>query len=287
MPAVRKMEIAASNLVFDCDVAGSPQRGVVLLLHGFPQTSHTWRRELPALSAAGYLAVAPNQRGYSPRARPLEIADYAVELLMGDALAIADCVGAERFHLVGHDWGGQLAWLIAAHRPERVRSLCVLSRPHPAAFIAALQSDSEQSNRSRHHSAFQDPNTARRMLEDNAKRLRTVLSEQGVASADVDAYLERLNDEAALNAALNWYRSARSGASPLLAADVPAIEVPTLYLWGDADSTVGRIAAEGTANHVSGPFQFQILPGAGHFLTDQAGPQVTDAILTHIQRHGG
>ncbi|HKU41260.1 MAG TPA: alpha/beta hydrolase [Polyangiales bacterium] len=272
------VQVSVSGLVFDCDVAGRPGSPLVLLLHGFPQTSYTWRRELPALAEAGFLAVAPNQRGYSAGARPAAIADYAVGSLTRDALGIAEQFGASTFHLVGHDWGGQLAWLIAAEHPERVRSLSVLSRPHPAAFAGALRQDSAQSQRSRHHRAFQDPQTARKLLEDGARRLRRSLAEQGVPEADVVAYLARLGEEAALDAALNWYRAAAVGGG----SSVPAVRVPTLYVWGDADATVGKPAAEATARHVEAPYQFAVIPGAGHFLTDQAGEQVSRLVLEHI-----
>ncbi|MEE8041341.1 MAG: alpha/beta hydrolase, partial [Pseudomonadales bacterium] len=157
----------ANDLQFVADVAGSPDAPLILLLHGFPQTRYTWRGQVPALAEAGYLAVAPDQRGYSPGARPERVEDYATDRLTSDALAIADGLGAHRFHLVGHDWGGQLAWLIAAQYPERVRTLTVLSRPHPAAFARAMSEDEEQSDRSRHHRAFQDPTTAQRLLADD------------------------------------------------------------------------------------------------------------------------
>jgi pimeloyl-ACP methyl ester carboxylesterase len=283
--AIRTMQVPASAYVFDVDVAGELGQPLVLLLHGFPQTSHTYRHALPALAAAGYLAVAPNQRGYSPGARPGDLADYGTQYLTADALAIATEFGAQRFHLVGHDWGGQLAWLIAAAEPGRLHSLSVLSRPHPAAFANALKNDAGQSERSRHHRAFNDPNTAARLLENDAARLRKTLAGQGVTQADVDAYLSRLGDPAALEAALHWYRAAQSGGG--LAAPLRAIDVPTLYIWGDADSTVGRAAAEATAAYVKGPYRFEVVAGAGHFLTDQVAPHVTRLLLEHIQRYGG
>jgi len=274
------MQIPIGRWVFEADVAGEAGAPLVLLLHGFPQTSYTWRHELPALAAAGCCAVAPNQRGYSPGARPAAVEEYAIEALVGDALALASHFGAEQFHLVGHDWGGQLAWWIAAHHPERVRTLTVLSRPHPAAFAAAFQRDAAQSERSKHHRAFLDPTTAQRLLEDDARRLRRNLSGQGVPPADVDAYVSRLGDEAALNAALNWYRAAASGG--LARADVPPVTAPTLYVWGDADATVGRAAAEATKDYVRGPYRFLELSGVGHFVTDQAGAEVTRAIVQHV-----
>jgi pimeloyl-ACP methyl ester carboxylesterase len=278
----RTERILASGLLFDCDMAGDPGAPLALLLHGFPQTSHTWRRELPALAAAGRFAVAPNQRGYSPHARPQGVNAYRTDLLVRDALNVADALGYERFDLVGHDWGGQIAWLVAAHHGARVRSLSVLSRPHPAAFALAMKADSAQAERSKHHRAFHDPKTAEMLLENGAARLRRMLRDQGVREEDVDAYLSRLGTVEALDAALNWYRAGAASGSALLGPNVPAVSVPTLYLWGDRDATVGRAAAEATAQFVTGPYRFEVVPGGGHFLTDDSGERVTGSVLAQL-----
>ncbi len=279
---VRQLELLSDGLVFEADVAGVPGSPLVLLLHGFPQTSHTWRHQLPALAAAGYFAVAPNQRGYSPHARPGNVEDYSTERLIADARTMAKSLGYERFNLVGHDWGGQLSWLIAAQFPAELESLTVLSRPHPAAFARAMKADAAQSERSRHHRAFQDGNAAKELLADDAKRLRATLRHQGVPDADVTAYLRRLGTYEALNAAINWYRAPRVAGSTLALPDVPAVSVPTMYVWGDADATVGRVAAEATAEFVTGPYRFEVLPGVGHFITDQAPESTSELLLQHV-----
>src|SRR5262249_44134331 len=149
---------------FTAEVAGAPGAPLVVLLHGFPQTRHTWRHQVPALAAAGFRVVAPDQRGYSPGVRPdptTELAAYHIDRLVADVLdlAAAACGGERtRFHLVGHDWGGQVAWTTAARHADRLASLAVLSRPHPAAFRRAYQVDADgQRHRSRHHGAFHDP----------------------------------------------------------------------------------------------------------------------------------
>ncbi len=276
------LQLHARGYVFDAASAGDPRHPLVLLLHGFPQTHHSFRDQLPALAARGFFAVAPNQRGYSPGARPTDLASYATEHLVADVLAFADALGAERFHLVGHDWGGQLSWLVAAYHAPRVRTLSVLSRPHPGAFAEALRSDGAQAKRSRHHSRFDDPSTAERLLEDGARRLGRMLRDQGVSAGDTEAYLRAFDSCSALDAALNWYRAARDSAPELRARAVPAIDVPTLYLWGDADAAVGRAAAERTAEHVRGLYRFVVVPNAGHFLTDQASDLVTSALLEHV-----
>ena len=126
----RTASIAASGLSFDADVSGDLEKPLVLMLHGFPQTRHSWRHELEPLADAGYLAVAPDQRGYSAGARPDGVDHYATRLLVEDALSIATALGHERFHVVGHDWGGQLSWLLAAYHPDRVR-LVVARRQLP------------------------------------------------------------------------------------------------------------------------------------------------------------
>jgi pimeloyl-ACP methyl ester carboxylesterase len=275
---------------FSVEEAGPPDGPLVVLLHGFPQTADSWRHQVPALAAAGYHALAPDQRGYSAGARPdpAELAHYATGQLVADVLALADAAaGAGRpFHLVGHDWGGQVAWLTAMAHPDRVSSLCVLSRPHPSAFVAAMRGgDPAQAQRSRHHKAFLDPATTDVLLADGARRLRRTLTEQGVPEASIAEYLAVLGDRLALDAALAWYRAAAGDFGPGAAAP-SVVTVPTLYLWGDADASVGRVAAEGTAAHVTGPYRMVELAGVGHFVTDQVPERVTELLLDHLAHHG-
>jgi len=278
--SVETREVAANGLRFTADLAGPAGAELVLLLHGYPQTRHTWRAELRALDAAGFRACAPDQRGYSAGARPEGIEAYRTEQLLADVLALADSLGAERFHLVGHDWGGQLAWLTAARHPRRVRTLAVLSRPHPAAFAKAMSADPEQAGRSRHHRAFQRAEATDILLADGAARLRAALASQSVPARDIEVYLATLGQRAALDAAIHWYRAA--GSSGIAAADVPPVKVPTLYVWGDADATVGRPAAEGTRAFVAAPYRFVELPGIGHFVTDQAPDAFPPLLLAHL-----
>ena len=114
------MHTSIGELDFDLSVAGKPGDPLVLMLHGFPQTNYAWRHQLAPLAAAGFYVVAPNQRGYSPGARPVNVAAYATENLVADALALIDTLGAGHAHVVGHDWGGQLSWLLAAHHAQQV-----------------------------------------------------------------------------------------------------------------------------------------------------------------------
>jgi pimeloyl-ACP methyl ester carboxylesterase len=269
---------------FTAEVGRAADGPLVLLLHGYPQTRHTWREQVPALGAAGYHAVAPDQRGYSAGVRPdpaENLAAYGIDRLVADVLDLAAAKGhaARPFHLVGHDWGGQVAWCVAHRHPERLASLTVLSRPHPEAFRRAFREDADnQKYRSRHHKAFLDPNTATRLLEDGGRRLRRQLRESRVPEAACEEYLSVLGRRAALEAALAWYRAAGALAS----MEVGTVAVPTLYIWGDEDHSVGRSAATWTVEHVTGPYRFEVIPGIGHFITDQIPAAVTRLLLSHL-----
>jgi pimeloyl-ACP methyl ester carboxylesterase len=275
----------APTLTFDALTAGIPGAPLVLLLHGFAESMHSWHAQVAALAAAGYRAIAPSQRGYSPGARPdtSDTANYHIDRLMDDAMAIvAACGHADRrFHLVGHDWGGSIAWSLADRFPRRLKSLTVLSRPHPNAFNRALQMpDGDQAQRSRHHKAFLEPDAADAVLAADAKWLRERLAANGVPAAAIEKHLGVLGNKDAMEAALSWYRARGAIRGPL-----GMIEVPTLYIWGDADDTVGRIAAEGTQDFVAAPYRFEVLPGVGHFAADQAPERVSELLLQHVGAH--
>ena len=271
------------GLVFDALAAGPADAPLVLLLHGFAESVHTWQAQLQSLGEAGYRAVAPSQRGYSPGARPdtADPSNYAFDHLVADAMNIAGACGhaARRFHLVGHDWGGSLAWGIADRYPQRLASLTVLSRPHPNAFNRALaMPDGDQAHRSRHHKAFLDPDACARLLADDSRWLRERLKANNVPAAAIERHVAMLGDPATMEAALTWYRARGAIRTPL-----GNTRVPTLYIWGDADDTVGRAAAKGTGDFVSAPYRFEVLPGVGHFAADQAPDRVSMLLLEHVK----
>jgi pimeloyl-ACP methyl ester carboxylesterase len=272
------------GLTFDARVAGDPGGPLVLLLHGFAESMHTWRAQVTALAAAGYRAIAPSQRGYSPGARPnvSDTANYHIDRLMDDAMAIvAACGHADRrFHLAGHDWGGSIAWALADRCPQRIASLTVLSRPHPNAFNRALEIDDAQAQRSRHHKAFLEPDAADTVLAHDAKWLRDRLAANGVPAAAIQEHLSVLGNKDAMEGALAWYRARGAIRGPL-----GPIHVPTLFIWGDADDTVGRVAAEGTRDFIAAPYRFAVLPDVGHFATEQAPDRVNELMLPHIAAH--
>jgi pimeloyl-ACP methyl ester carboxylesterase len=284
MATLEKITIAP-GLTFDTLTTGERGAPLVLLLHGFAESMHCWDAQIAALAAKGFRAIAPSQRGYSPGARPdlAEPANYHIDRLMDDAMAIVAAAGhgETRFHLAGHDWGGSIAWSLADRYPQRLASLTILSRPHPNAFNRALQMpDGEQARRSKHHKAFLEPDAADIVLADNAKWLRDRWAANGMPAEAMARHLAVLGNKDAMEGALAWYRARGAIRGP-----IGPIRVPTLYIWGDADDTVGRPAAEGTIDFIAASYSFQILPGAGHFAADQMPDRVSELLLAHIATH--
>nr|WP_325265914.1 alpha/beta hydrolase [uncultured Rhizobium sp.] len=154
---IEEFTLAARGMVFSGLACGPKEGETVLLLHGFPQFADSWAEVAVALAKAGYRAIAIDQRGYSAGARPETVRDYAVDDLVADVLAIAIALGLERFHLAGHDWGGIVAWSLAARYPDRLQSLSIVSTPHVDALLEARRTDRDQKRRSRYITVFRLP----------------------------------------------------------------------------------------------------------------------------------
>lgn len=264
----------ADGLVLDALVGGPDDGELVLLLHGFPQASSSWRGVWPALLDAGFRVVAPDQRGYSPGARPVGVPHYRMSALVADALAVLDHLGAERAHVVGHDWGAAVAWQLTGRHAERVRTLTAVSVPHPLAFVEALRTDEDQRRRSRYMKDWQDPGAEQQLL---AGGLESVFGD--VPGVDTTAYAERMRTPGALTAALSWYRAQSladlEGLGP--------ISVPTLHVWSDEDAALGPAGAYGTAAHVVGPYRLEVLHGVSHWVPEQAPVELSRLLLEHLR----
>jgi pimeloyl-ACP methyl ester carboxylesterase len=228
MGEIDNISVKAGGFTFTGFSKGPSDGRPVLLLHGFPQTSWSWHRQLDALGDAGFRAVALDQRGYSPGARPEDTASYHIDFLVSDVLELADALGMDKFDLVGHDWGGMVAWVTGARHPERLRTLTVLSTPHPTAFGSAIaSSEGDQKQRSSYISVFRQEGVAERALlgeDGSGDGLRTLFAASGLATDDVPVFVEAMSQPGALTAALNWYRATEVDSMH----DVGQVAVPTM-----------------------------------------------------------
>ncbi len=279
---IEEISIAANGFVFDARAAGPVDGEPVLLLHGFPQTSRSYLSQLAMLGAAGYRAVAPDQRGYSPGARPADVSAYAMLNLVQDLLAMADTLGFSRFHLVGHDWGASVGWATSVLARDRVQSLTALSVPHAEAFFRAFNDpESCQARASQYIATFSAEGAEAMFLTSDAAYLRSLYV--GISQAEADARVAFFRDGAALTGGLNWYRAnfRMEGARPTLGPT----NVPTLYVWSDGEAAVCRETAELSAEFVTGPYRFEVLTGLNHWLPELGGARLDALILEQLRAY--
>lgn len=276
------------GLSFDVnDIAASaPDRGqVVVLLHGWPQNARAWDLVSPALAAAGHRVLAPTQRGYSPGARPRQVSAYAMTELVADVAALVEAAGAERVHLVGHDWGGAVAWAMAQARPDLLASLTVLSTPHHRAMAWAMRHGG-QLRRSWYMVGFQVPVVPDAVI---AARPRTLLTRIGVAPERVELYAEDLGERDHVRATLAWYRAMRlrppGGQGQPGSEGDGRITVPTTYLWGRRDPAFTAAAARRTGRYVAADYR-EVPVDADHWLPEKEPDLVAREILARMAAAG-
>jgi pimeloyl-ACP methyl ester carboxylesterase len=275
--------VEANGLRFRCRVAGEGGEPVILL-HGFPETAAMWSQLMPALAQAGYRCVAPDQRGYSPGARPAELDAYDMACLTQDVAEIAKALGFERFHLIGHDWGSGVGWHCTRQHGGALASWTAMSVPHMASYGDAYRNDPEQRERSAYIDFFQRVGEAETALSaDDFARLRAGAWVHASAS-QVSDYLAVFSQPGALTAALNWYRAAfREAALDRLFAPFE-VDVPTLTLWGRHDGAIGRSTTRTEKEYMRGPYRF-VEVDAGHWLIQERFDECSGAILEHLKAH--
>ena len=267
-------QVRLGELTFDVRVGGPIDGAAVVLLHGFPENASMWSGVEPALHAAGLRTIAPDQRGYSPGARPAGVEAYSMHRVVADALGLLDAYGLARAHVVGHDWGAAVGWNLAGRHPDRVTTLTAISVPHPAAHAAALRDDEDQQRRSGYIAVFRRPDAEDLLLAEDARRLRVMLG-----PVPADDFVRPLTEPGALTGPLNWYRAMSrrdlDGLGP--------VTVPTTYVWGTEDLAVGRAAAEDCAAHVTADYRFVELPGVSHWVPEQEPDTVARLALERIR----
>ncbi|WP_426245153.1 alpha/beta fold hydrolase [Nocardioides sp. LHG3406-4] len=275
--APRLSSYAHDGLRFDVRDQGPVDGPAVVLLHGFPQTSTSWAGVAPHLHAGGLRTLAPDQRGYSPGARPRRRRDYRLDHLVGDVVALAEAAGLDSVHLVGHDWGAAVAWSTAAAHPDLVRSLTAVSVPHPRAMMRSLRTP-RQLRKSWYMGGFQLPWLPERLLSGGyADRF---LRSSGMSEASVARYHEEMVRGGALPHALGWYRAMLLPTPPGLGRRV---RVPTTHVWSDRDTALGRHGAELAASYVEADYRFEVFEGVSHWIPEEEPARLAEEILHRVR----
>ena len=269
---------------------------LVMFLHGFPEYSGMWRGQLEAF-AATHLCVAPDQRGYNLSSRPVAVRDYRAKPLVEDILQLADALRYERFTLVAHDWGGAIAWNVAAWHPDRIEQLVIINAPHPITFLRELNASAAQREASAYMTFFRLDKAERVLSEDRFRRLREVsLDAWGANGGDaspatVDAYVDAWAQPGALTAMLNWYRASPmhppTAEEPLPALD-PAqfhVRVPTRVIWGERDHALLPGMLDGLDAHVD-DLEIVRIPDASHWVVHERPARVNELLATWLAAPG-
>ena len=278
--AQRITRFERDGLVFDVSDSGPLEGPVVLLLHGFPERGTCWRDVVPLLNAQGLRTLAPDQRGYSPGARPCRRRDYVLPELSRDVATLIEQVGGP-VHLVGHDWGAVIGWHLAAlssrpGTPELVASYTAFSVPHLQAYTRALRG--RQALKSWYMALFNLPYLPEKAAE--LGLMARMLRGTGMTRADVARFQTEIVEYGALPGALGYYRALPLSISGLR-ADL-TVHVPATMVWSDGDTAIDRAGPEETSRYCSGPYEFVELVGVTHWIPTQAPQEAAAAILARI-----
>lgn len=277
------ISVNANGLTFHVMTAGEGRK-LALCLHGFPESSFSWRYQIPLLAHLGYRVWAPDLRGYGASDAPSGVAAYKLELLLADVAGLIEAAkvreGITQTLLIGHDWGGVLAWLLAMQRPDLLQKLVVMNLPHPACFLRELK-HGEQRRRSWYVLAFQFPWLPEFLLRLNRAWavgqmiLRTAHDKARFPHDVIDFYRNNAAQPGRLTAMLNWYRAfvRHGGFKSMKQEGWPMIEAPVLLIWGDQDTALSIKTLDGTERYVK-DLTVRVLTGVSHWVQQEAPEQV-------------
>ena len=270
------MQVDSNGVIINVEVYGPDDGTPVLLLHGFPDSSRLWSKQIGPLTDAGFRLIVPDQRGYGRSDKPATVADYDMVLLATDQVAVLDQLGVAQTQLVGHDWGAAVAWAIASLAPDRVDHLVALSVGHPTAFRSA---GFEQREKSWYMLLFQFEDIAEQWLTaDGWANFR-----EWSRHPDADAVIADLEANGSLTPGLNWYRAAlhpRSWIEPPI--ELPKVKVPTMGVWSTGDFALIERQMTGSAESVEAPWRYERLDGPGHWMQWEDPQRVNSLLLDFL-----
>lgn len=287
-----------TGVELDVAVAGLPTNPPIILLHGFPESHRTWRHQIADL-AEDHFVLAPDQRGFAKSSKPEGVGNYTPDKPVADMIALADRFDLERFTLVGHDWGGAIAWMAALNHPDRVARLIIVNAPHPFIFQKSMFDDMAQREASQYIRAFRNTDLERHI---DSIGLSAFFDGSFMRHTDFEKvkgekpiYLEQWGQPGAMTAMLNWYRASAVQVPAMdetperpafLDGPFPPLKMPTLVIWGLGDKALLPVQLEGLEALVP-DLTLEKLASVGHFAPWEAPEKVTGAMRDWLADHGG
>ena len=280
-PVITTSFVKANGLTFEVDQCGTGDK-FALLLHGFPESKHSWRFQMPLLAQMGYRAWAPNLRGYGKSGRPTSVSDYHIDKLVADVAGLIDAAGAKETLLIAHDWGAIIAWQFAIRKVRPLSRLVIMNVPHPVCFARSMRSWA-QMKKSWYVFFFQIPWLPERLLaRRGAEAIGRAFTDMAVDKSRfpenvVQEYRRNALEPGAMRAMINYYRAAVRAGSKVMVPQPATVDGPTLMIWGEEDSALGKETTYGTEQFVR-DFTIRYLPGVSHWVQQEA-PERVNAML--------
>lgn len=280
-PEVRTVFVKANGLTFEVDQCGSGNK-FALLLHGFPESKFSWRHQMPLLAELGYTVWAPNLRGYGKTSKPPAVADYHIDHLVADVAALIDAAGAKNTLLMAHDWGAVIAWNFAIRKVRPLERLVIMNVPHPACMARELRTWAQR-RKSWYIFFFQIPWLPERLMaRRKAQAVGRAFSDMAIDKsrfpvAVTDEFRRNALEPGALTAMVNYYRAAVRAGEKAMNPEPGTVDVPTLMIWGEEDTALGKATTFGTDKYVS-DLTLRYLPGVSHWVQQEA-PETVNAMI--------
>jgi pimeloyl-ACP methyl ester carboxylesterase len=286
----------STGVMLNVWTAGDPSNSPIIFLHGFPESHRTWRHQMAALSAT-YYCIAPDQRGYAGSDKPAKVSDYAVPHLVADVFALADALGINRFTLVGHDWGGAIAWAVALKDQRRIARLIQCNAAHPYVFQHSLIFDLQQRANSQYIRQFRERDIEGEIAAQGLDwffddRFGSLTPTIPITAEVRAAYINEWSYPGAITGMLNWYRAspmqvpamdAPMASTAFLDRPFPKLTMPVLVIWGVADTALLPCQLEGLEDHID-DLTIERIEDAGHFVPWESPAAVNAAMNQWMSR---
>lgn len=263
---------------------------LIVLMHGFPEFWYSWRKQIPVLAQAGFKVVAPDMRGYNETDKPEGVANYDIELIQQDMIALVKHLGYEKAVIVGHDWGGGVAWQLGQDHPEIIDKLIILNCPPVAVLFGQLLTNPKQMLKSWYIFMFQIPGLPERRMQNNLREVLTrgyrgwSHNKDAFIDADIDEYIKAFDRPYGISGPINWYRAAMRNMKKKQYRNMRPVNVDTLVIWGEDDRALGKELTYNFKKYCTKGYDIKYIPNCSHWVQNDAAEQVNEYLLEYLKQ---